>query len=451
MSRRAVFGRLSGRVGSRRPARWVVALAVAAAALGAAPAAHADEQPSILKAYGLDWIERVREEAWPQPVAERPVICLLDTGVAVTADTPADDPAGPIVARLAIDGGTGLPQGDAFEHLHGTQMASVIAAPRNGFGTVGVFPQARIVSVRVTEGDAIFITPAGIRRGVLACSDWAGAQHQRLAVVSMAESNYDQRPSDVEQWVFAARRAADDGAVFVAAVGNEADAASVAPVAAEGLVAVAAGGDTGELCSFAKYGESTALLGPGCSEELVGQTTSWPAGSSAATSAVSGLLAALAARQPGSTPAERIALLQSEAVRTAGARRLVDGTGVANASFGGLIQPAVSPLMPTDSGAVSISSGSGARGEAARSSGRVRLWRPGVVARRHDGYMTVRLRDRKSRGRLMVRLRGGRVVGGGRRTLRTKLPKGNAFVEVWVESFKGTGWRSLSCRVKVTG
>ncbi|MBJ7481934.1 hypothetical protein, partial [Rhodococcus sp. (in: high G+C Gram-positive bacteria)] len=65
--------------------------------------ASADDQPAILKSYGLDWIERVRDEAWPQPKEKRPVICLLDTGVAITPDTPADNLLGPIVARLSVE------------------------------------------------------------------------------------------------------------------------------------------------------------------------------------------------------------------------------------------------------------------------------------------------------------------------------------------------------------
>ena len=80
---------------------FAAGLAVAGPAAFAGGAA-AEEQPSILKAYGLDWIERVRDDAWPQPKAQRPVICLLDTGVNITPDTPADDPNGPIVARLAL-------------------------------------------------------------------------------------------------------------------------------------------------------------------------------------------------------------------------------------------------------------------------------------------------------------------------------------------------------------
>ena len=50
---------------SLRSVLRLVALVVAAGVLMPA-AARAEEQPAILKAYGLDWIERVRDDAWPQ-------------------------------------------------------------------------------------------------------------------------------------------------------------------------------------------------------------------------------------------------------------------------------------------------------------------------------------------------------------------------------------------------
>ncbi|MEH3052996.1 MAG: S8 family serine peptidase [Patulibacter minatonensis] len=234
--------------------------------------AGAEEQPAILKAYGLDWIERVKEEAWPQPRLERPVLCLLDTGVNITPDTPADDLNGPIVARLALDGGTGTAQGDGYPYDHGTQMASIIAAPRNGWGTVGVFPQARIVSIRVTEGTEQFISPTSIRQGVRRCVQFADEIKVRLAVVTIAVTNYAQRPVDVPYWDRARQFARDSDTLVIAAAGNDADSGAVAPLAVPDILSVSAGTDSVEKCPFvAQLDQTPALRGPGCSKTRVGR------------------------------------------------------------------------------------------------------------------------------------------------------------------------------------
>src|SRR3954462_119951 len=98
--------------------------AVAAFALGAPALAAAAESPvptAQQKAYGLDGVPFIDPADLP-PVEQRKVVCLVDSGVAITEDLPPDRPEGPIVQRISVDGGSGLP-GPKPEQQHGTEIA----------------------------------------------------------------------------------------------------------------------------------------------------------------------------------------------------------------------------------------------------------------------------------------------------------------------------------------
>lgn len=439
-------GRLSGRAGI------AMAFLLAAAAGVATPEARAEEQPAILKAYGLDWIERVKEEAWPQPKAQRPVICLLDTGVAITPDTPADNPDGPIVARLSVEDplpgsettrpgddlkNLGLPQGTTFAHYHGTRMASIIAAPRNGEGTVGVFPQARIVSVRVTLEADIYMSPASVLRGVRSCRRWASAAGVRIAVLVIAESGYDQRAQDADVWRSAGDIAESVGATLAVAAGNFEGAELVAPRDLASVVPVGAGNDESGLCPFAK--DQQQLLGPGCSV----LSRSFPAGSSSATAVVGGVIGSLVTRSPDLTGAQVRALIgyPSEGSHP------IDGDSY-RTRFEGMISSNTPPASVRPELTIERDTGHG------QASPRqdVRLWRPGLQVRWSHGRLHVARTSRRSSGILRLRTRGSArliTVRGVRASIA--LPNRPSSVEAWAESRNQASWRSLSIRVKVRG
>src|SRR3954451_4597091 len=110
-----------------------VALTAAASAFAfpaaRARAAETPAPPAHLKAYNLDWLNYIDPQDLPPT---RYAVCIVDSGLAVTPDTPPDDPTGPILRRLSTDGGPGEPQGTAEEQLHGTRMAMAAVAPQNG-------------------------------------------------------------------------------------------------------------------------------------------------------------------------------------------------------------------------------------------------------------------------------------------------------------------------------
>lgn len=400
------------------------------------PSAHAaEEQPAILRAYGLDWIARVQEEAWPQAPDRRPVICLLDTGVNITPDTPADNPYGPIVARLALDGGSGTAQGSTAQHLHGTQMATVIGAPRNGVGTIGVYPQARIVSIRVTAGNEVYMTPGAVQAGAAKCASWAIRDGARVAAVAVAESNYSARAGDLEYWQQAAASAGRAQATFIAAAGNDASS-RVVPLGVPGVVAVTAGDSTGAACEFvADVPQPGGLRAPGCG-------SGWSAGSSAATAAVAALAGALVAREPSLTPAQLRELLVASSVPS-GDQRVLRGAGL-QARFAGLVAaaPPLSTVTPLSDGLqVSVDRGESLPG---------RLWRPTLRARWTGARVVVTRQDHRG-GRVLAlqRTASGSVWRGVGRRLRVPFQRRPRTVRVWVESGRSATWRSLAVTLRV--
>ncbi len=148
-----------------RPAAAVVGLTlmlVSGLAAGPVSSARADESPvptAQQVAYGGEWLPYVDPADLP-PVEQRPVVCLVDSGVAVTSDLPDDRPEGPIVSRRTIIDGADVHGDPTPEGQHGTRMASMMGALQNGVGTVGAVPWVRVVSVR-----AMGVGETGFRGG----------------------------------------------------------------------------------------------------------------------------------------------------------------------------------------------------------------------------------------------------------------------------------------------
>ena len=126
-------------------------LATAAAALVAAAAGCTPAQANVLSdAYPSPQAVAARAEFLaqaPEPAGGAASVCVIDTGV-----TPLPDMGSQITHRFAIDGGSP----DDIEHDpsdprsgHGSFVAGVIASQVDGQGAAGIWPRAKIVSVRV--------------------------------------------------------------------------------------------------------------------------------------------------------------------------------------------------------------------------------------------------------------------------------------------------------------
>src|SRR3954447_7317170 len=248
----------------RRSALAVAGAAAAAALAAPTPAAAAESaMPTAqAKAYGMDWVPYIDPANLP-PVEQRKVICLVDSGVEVNPDLPADRPEGPIVMRTSVDNGSGLP-GDKPEHAHGTSMASMAGAlAGNDWGTVGAWPGGRIISMRALSYDRTTFAAGDWRRGVQEC---IAPRIGELPVVAINLSLGSTRAISARERALLEDQIAEArnmGITVLAAAGNSGGVLET-PANIAGVVPVAAGSATdGALCSYAAY-EADVFVGPAC-------------------------------------------------------------------------------------------------------------------------------------------------------------------------------------------
>jgi hypothetical protein len=276
----------------------LAALATIGALVVSAGPALADESATPTTqavAYHAEWVPYL------EPPGNPAAVCLVDSGVNLTPDTPADSAGGPIVRRLAVDGGPGTAANTTWEGLHGTRMASSGAAPQNGWGAVGVWPGAHIVSIRAMPSDRTTFPFDNYQRAIDLCERNSDAFNIVAVNLSLA---CQCPPGDDERSVLDDRisRAHTNGISVVAAAGNNADALG-SPASEAGVFAIAAGDRAGGLCSFSNRGVGIDLIGPGCELDLAdpssGQLWSdYEGGTSAASMTASTVLALLRSYRP---------------------------------------------------------------------------------------------------------------------------------------------------------
>jgi hypothetical protein len=293
----------------------------------AAPAAETVAPPSHLAPYNLDWLAYIDPNDLPP---SRPAVCIVDSGVAITPDTPADNPSGPIIARLSTDFGPGEPQGTDPAQLHGTHMAMAAIAPQNDWGTIGIWPQGRLISVRaMTNGETTF-SPESYERGISLCTKQD--QYGPIAVIALAfacESPCSIDTTLQTQLEERINRAQARGISVVAAAGNGPGVPLSSPASERGVIAVAAGDPDGRICNYSNSEPTVDLVAPGCPVEdanpLEGQPFSNDGGgSSAATISTALLIASLRTLRPDATR-EQVEQWLLDGARRENDMSLIDG------------------------------------------------------------------------------------------------------------------------------
>jgi hypothetical protein len=273
----------------------LITVAATAAPLTSARAAESTWPTAQATAANAEWVPYL--DPPPKPAA----ICMVDSGVNITPDTPADSPDGPIVKRLSLDGGTGEAAGTTWEALHGTRMALTAVAPHNGWGTVGVWPGARLVSVRALPTNGAMFPFEDYQRAIDLCVKEVVVNNVAAINLSLScqctPTDYDR--ARLENQVV---RAHAQGVSVVAAAGNDAGPVGT-PASEPGVFSVGAGNKTGALCAFSNRGTGLALVAPGCGMDLTNPTTGelwsdYEGGTSAATVAASTALSLLRSYRP---------------------------------------------------------------------------------------------------------------------------------------------------------
>jgi subtilisin family serine protease len=292
----------------------VAALAVAIAALCAAPAAAAvRSDPELPDQWALRGDAPMgAASAWARATAGAVTVAVVDTGVDMShpdlapnlwtnpGEIPGngidDDADGYVDDVHGVDllNDDGDPRDD---NGHGTHVAGIVAARGdNGIGVAGVAWRARIMAVKVLDSHAAGDMSA-VARGVR----YAVAHGARIVNVSLSGPIAG---ADIVDAIDEARAA---GVVIVAAAGNTGADLDVTPaypaaLTAPNLVAVTSSDRRGALTRRASFGRASVdLAAPG--QDILstarGGGYEFRSGTSTAAAQVSGALALLAGARPG--------------------------------------------------------------------------------------------------------------------------------------------------------
>jgi subtilisin family serine protease len=225
-------------------------------------------------------------------------VAVLDTGV----DGSHPDLTGQLLPGYDFINGDSDPSDD---HGHGTRMSGIVSAVwNNAEGIAGVAPNAPILPVKVLGADG-----TGPYSAIADGITWAADHGARVISLSLAGPN----PSQILQDAVNYARA--NGAVCVAAAGNDGSDVPVYPAATSGVVAVAAIDEGDRHAWFSNTGAWISHSAPGVSVLTtdLGGGYAPSTGTSPAAAFSSGVFALLLAFAPDLTPQNAVARVEQGA------------------------------------------------------------------------------------------------------------------------------------------
>lgn len=134
---------------------------------------------------------------------------------------------------------------------HGTHVAGIIAAEKNGIGVVGVAPDAEIYAIKVLDGAGF-----GHASWIISGIQWAVDNDMKIISMSL-EGPYD------ESLRTACENAYNSGLLLVAAGGNTNGGSVSYPAAYDSVIAVTATDNADKRASFSSTGTEIELAAPG--------------------------------------------------------------------------------------------------------------------------------------------------------------------------------------------
>jgi serine protease len=204
--------------------------------------------------------------------------------------------------------------------MHGTLMATYMAAAHNGFGSVGLWPTARLVSVRANQANQDTFSAAGYVRGIKRCDELASMFGLKVILLALSSPiNLDEEA--LAEFNDAIGGAKARGMNVVAAAGNMNGGPVGTPAGIAGVFSVGAfDSASGSRCAFSAIGAD--IEAPGCTidgaDPSTGQPMTTQQGTSIASAVTAASLAALRTWRPDLSPEAAEALFQT----TSSARKL---------------------------------------------------------------------------------------------------------------------------------
>ncbi len=151
-------------------------------------------------------------------------IAILDTGIDYTHEDLKDNYKGGY-NYILNDRNSSDPFDDGW-NMHGTHIAGIIAAQANGFGIVGVAPDASIYALKVLDAGGF-----GLESDIISAIEWSVNNKMDIANISISGI-------DSEILKAACDAAEEAGLLIVAAAGNTYGGAALYPASFESVIAV---------------------------------------------------------------------------------------------------------------------------------------------------------------------------------------------------------------------
>jgi subtilisin len=240
--------------------------------------------------YGDDWgIARIGSRFVHEGNVAPEIGPLAGTGVRVAVLDTGIDYNHPDLAAVYA-GGYDFVNNDSDpydDQYHGTHCAGTIAASLNGFGVVGVAPEARLYGLKVLSS-----TGSGSYSYVISALDWCVANQIQVASLSLGSSG---DPGSQVRDAF--NRVYNAGVVVVASAGNSGAGTDTVgyPAKYDSVIAVGSTTRSDTRSSFSSTGPAVEVAAPGSSilSTYPGNSYAYLSGTSMACPHVSGVAALL--------------------------------------------------------------------------------------------------------------------------------------------------------------
>ncbi len=225
------------------------------------------------------------EQAWGSSTGADVKVAVVDTGIDLDHPDLVDNVRGGFNAinpRKQPDDDNG----------HGTHVAGIIAAANNGFGVVGVAPEASLYAVKVLGASG-----SGYLSDIIEGLGWCADNGIQAVNMSLGTS------ADVDSFHQAIATVAQKGVILVASAGNSGpgfDTVSY-PAKYDEVIAVAATDQNNVAAYFSSTGPAVELAAPGVNiySTVKGGGYTSMSGTSMAAPHVSGTAALVIAAYPG--------------------------------------------------------------------------------------------------------------------------------------------------------